>query len=242
MATIILAIETVGEQWDGLDDLTQGALLHWIERSARSQAERIVLRQEVVEGLGFSPFTGRIVSLGVHDRERGEGVVYFDNQDATLAVRDGVMTYKVRSEAALLADFWDGVRHYDTVVTFGGRAFALPFLLHRSVACGVVPTVDLLRKRYLTQQTPPYHIDLRDELSFYGALGRRPSLPVVCRAYGIAYAGGEVVDGSIATLVQAGKFEAVAAQNARNLAATVAVYEKWLQYLAPRDFIQNINF
>jgi DNA polymerase elongation subunit (family B) len=242
MATLILAIETVGEQWDGLDDQTRAELLRWIERSARNQAERIVLRQEVVEGLGFSPFTGRIASLCVYDRERAEGVVYFDTQEARPDVREGVLTYKARSEAALLTDFWDGVRQYDTVVTFGGRTFALPFLLHRSVACGVVPTVDLLRKRYLTQQTPPYHIDLQDELSFYSALARRPSLQMVCRAYGITYAGGEVAAENIATMVQAGKLEAVAAQNARDLMATAAVYEKWLQYLAPRDFIQNIDF
>lgn len=242
MATLILALETVGERWDGLDEETKAELLRWVERSARNQAERIVLRSEMINGLGRSPFTGRIVSLGIYDRERGEGVVYFDTTAETDDVREDGVTYKARSEAAILADFWDGVRHYDTVVTFGGRAFALPFLLHRSVVCGVTPTVDLLRKRYLTQQTPPYHIDLQDELSWYGTLSRRPSLHLVCRAYGLDSPQGKVGGDAVAALYQAGRCRDVAEYNACYVRAILSVYEKWLQYLAPRDFIQNIDF
>jgi DNA polymerase elongation subunit (family B) len=243
MATLILDIETVGFPWSALDEVTKEQLLRWVTRSARSDEERVVRQGEIIDGLGFSPFTGIIVALGVYDRERGEGVVYYHDAAATdMVTRQADITYKVASEAALLAAFWDGVRSYDTVVTFNGRAFDVPFILHRSVIHGVTPTIDLLRKRYLVQQAPPYHIDLHDELSFYGALTRRPSLHLVCHAYGIDSPKGEVGGDAVATLYQAGRCKEIAEYNAGDLRATLAVYEKWLQYLAPRDFVQSIDF
>lgn len=242
MATLILDIKTVGESWDELDTTTKAHLMRWVDRTARSQAERQLLRDELLEGLGLSPFTGHLVTVGVYDRARGEGVVYAVTTDPVPTPLTGRFAYKVATEAAALCDFWDGVRQYDTVVTFGGRTFALPFLLHRSVACGVAPTVDLLRKRYLTQQSPPYHVDLQDEISFYGALTRRPSLHMVCRSYGIEHPGGEVSDGLATAQVPAGNPGAVAAQATRDVTAIAALYETWLQYLAPRDFIQHIDF
>ncbi len=242
MATLILDLKTVGESWDELDTTTKAHLLRWVDRTARSQAERQTLRDEMMEGLSLSPFTGRIVSLSIFDRERKEGVVYAAAGTEVAMEKVGTITTKVRTEAAIRTDFWDGVRQYDTVVTWNGRTFALPFLLHRSVASGVVPTADLLHKRYLHQQTPPYHIDLQDELSWYGALGKRPSLPMVCRTYGIPYPDGIVTHDEVRSLVLAGKWNELVRSSANDVLATVAVYEKWLQYLAPRDLIQNIDF
>ncbi len=242
MATLILDIKTVGESWDELPESTRTYLLRWVERTARGQAELFTLRDEVMEGLGLSPFTGRMVSLGIFDRQRKEGVVYVAAGTEVTVEPIGTITTKVRSEAVILTDFWDGVRQYDTVVTWNGRTFALPFLLHRSVAAGVMPTVDLLRKRYLHQQTPPYHIDLQDELSWYGALGKRPSLAMVCRTYGIPYPDGMAMHDRVKALVMSGKWNDLVRSSANDVLATAAVYEKWLQYLAPRNFIQNIDF
>jgi hypothetical protein len=240
MATLVLTIKTTGEAWDSLSVATQAHLLASAERGTRRQAERQLWRDVVKESLGHSPFTGSLVGLGVFDRERGVGVVHTGIGSVMANVGTPGVTHKVCTETKMLTDFWDGVRQYDTVVTFGGRSFVIPFLLQRSVICGVAPTVELLGKRLLRQQQPPYHIDLQDELSFYGALYPRPSLHLVSRAYGIASEAG--LEQSLSVPIGAGDVDILVHELARDLVATAAVYEKWLEYLAPRDFVQNIDF
>jgi 3'-5' exonuclease len=242
MATLILDIETVGEQWDDIDDITKTTLTRWIERSATDEAERVMRTRDIEERLGFSPFTGFIVALGICDRERARSTVYYVGDGSGGEISEGPVMYKERSEKALLEEFWDGVQSYDTLVTFNGRSFDVPFILHRSVACGVMPTRDFLARRYLTQQKPPYHIDLCDEVSFYGALSRRPSLHLVCRAYGIPSPKTDVSGDEVAALYAAGQYLTIATYNAKDLDATRAVYEKWLEFLAPREFVQSIDY
>lgn len=242
MATLIVDIETVGEQWDDLDATTKAALTRWIDRTARDPGERAALHLDVAEGLGFSPLTGRILVLGIYDRERRRGTVYVAGAAALSNIEEGEFTYKSASEAEMLEIFWEGVTRYDVVVTFNGRAFDLPFMVHRSVAHGLRPSVDLLSQRYLVRQQPPFHVDLQDELTFYGAMARRPSLHLFCRAYGIDSPKGEVGGDGVARLYAQGGYLELARYNARDLVATAALYEKWLVSLAPADFVQNIDF
>lgn len=227
-----------------MDDTTKNTLTRWIDRTTHDERERAGLYRDVEEGLGFSPLTGRIVALGVYDRERARGTVYVATKtDAEkINTEDESFAYKSASEAEMLETFWEGVARYDVVVTFNGRAFDLPFIIHRSIVHGLRPSVDLLGQRYLTRQQPPYHVDLQDELTFYGAMQRRPSLHLFCRAYGIESPKGEVGGDGVAKLYSDGAYLDLARYNARDLVATTALYEKWLVSLAPADFVQNVDF
>lgn len=240
MATLIVDIETVGEVWSDLDVTTQANLTRWIDRAARNETEHAALVRDVKEGLGFSPLTGKIVVLGIYDRERAIGTVYTAGASKDIETQEGQFTYKCATEAEMLALFWEGAQRYDVIVTFNGRAFDLPFLLHRSVVHGLRPTVDCLGQRYLARQQPPYHVDLQDELTFYGAMARRPSLHLFCRAYSIESPKNEVGGDDVATLYAEGDYAALVRYNARDLMATAALYEKWLVSLAPVDFVQTI--
>lgn len=233
MPTLIFDIETVGERWDDLDEITQQTLTRWVDRTARNEEERTARVQDIKDGLGFSPLTGYVVSIAVYDLERAQGAVYY-SADSDLADEEaGGFVYKQRTEATMLRDFWEGGRLYDTFVTFNGRGFDVPFLLHRSVVHNVVPTVDLMRRRYLSQQRPPYHIDLQDELTYYGAMFRRPSLHLFCRAYGIESPKSDKVSGdAVADLYQQGKYKEIAEYNAADVVATTELYGRWQQYLA----------
>jgi 3'-5' exonuclease len=237
MTTLILDIETVGERFEDMDTVTKHVLTRWIDQSNLSDEEREHRYRDMKESLGFSPLTGFIVALGVYDVERGKGTVYYVDEHESKDETIGAFTYRPRSEASMLTEFWDGATHYETFVTFNGRAFDVPFLVHRSVACGVVPTVDLMRYRYLTQQNPPYHIDLQDQLTFYGAMSKRPSLHLFCRAYGITSpkAGGVAGD-DVAGLYYAGQTRDIALYNVGDLLATAQLYETWREYLAPPMF------
>jgi len=237
MATLVFDIETVGEDWNTLDETTQEVLTRYILRSTKDEQERNIQLQDLKEGLGFSPLTGRIVAIGLYDKERKQGAVYYAGKGDEADEHHEQYVFKQRSEKEMLEDFWEGAKSYDTFVTFNGRGFDVPFLLHRSVVNGVLPTRSLMDGRYLYQQKEVRHVDLQDQLTFYGAMIRKPSLHLFCRAYGIeSPKAGGVKGDDVAKLYVQKKFLDIARYNSRDVTATLELYEKWLTYLAPSSF------
>lgn len=239
MATLVFDIETIGEPWETLDKTTRKVLTRWIDRTAKDEADHAAQLTDLKESLGFSPLTGEIVAIGLYDLERQQGAVYYQSEEVS-DTEEGEYVFKVRTEKELLEDFWEGAKDYDTFVTFNGRAFDVPFILHRSVVHGVKPTVDLMSGRYLYQQKQARHIDLQDQLTFYGAMHRKPSLHLFCRAYGIeSPKAGEVNGDDVAELFAGKKFHDIALYNAKDVTATTELYQKWLEYLAPPEFFNE---
>lgn len=237
MATLIFDIETVGDPWDGLDAVTQESLSRWVLRTSKDKESYDFLMDDLKAGLGFSPLTGKVVAIGLYDKERKQGAVYYTGNQNEVDVTEGEYIFKQRSEKEMLEDFWEGARSYDIFVTFNGRAFDVPFLLHRSVANGVMPTCDLMEGRYLYQQKNIQHIDLQDQLTFYGAMSKKPNLHLFCKAYGIESPKASVVAGDeVAQLFFEKRFRDIALYNSRDVKATALLYEKWLMYLAPVSF------
>ena len=233
MARLVFDIETVGESWDGLDETTQHVLTDWVEDEASTDAEREKLLTQIREGLGFSPLTGEIVAIGVLDVERNKGVVYYQSPDVAAAdTEEGGIRFRPMSEKLMLEHFWSGAKDYDEFIGFNSRAFDAPFLTVRSAVHGVKPTVHLMEGRYLYQQRGVRHIDLRDQLSYYGAVRRAGGLHLWCRAFGITSpkAGGTTGD-DVATLFREKKYLDIAKYNVGDLHATKALYEKWQEYL-----------
>ncbi len=241
MATLIFDIETVGEEWEKFDVTTKHALSRWVERSSKTPEEHARFMADLKEGLGFSPLTGSVVALGLYDLERERGVVYYVGEGEDEEDSETGFLYRARTETELLHDFWEGARLYDTFVTFNGRAFDAPFLFHRSVACGVAPTKNLLEGRYPNQQRSCRHVDLQDELTFYGAMAKRPSLHLFCRAYGIKSPKEEVSGDDVAELFRQRKLREIAQYNACDVLATKELYERYLAY-RPQDREQEIDF
>lgn len=236
MGTLVFDIETVGESWDELDQTTQSMLTRWVDRAHHDDSERDVLLRDIQEGLGFSPLTGSIVAVGLYDLERRQGVVYYQGDECVDEV-SGEFVLKSRNERDMLQDFWEGAKSYDTFVTFNGRGFDVPFLNLRSAILGIRPSQDLMEGRYLYQQKGVRHVDLQDQLTFYGAMQRRPSLHLFCRAFDIeSPKGGGVSGDDVAELFQMKKFRDIALYNSRDVIATTALYKKWVEYLAPGSF------
>ncbi len=235
MATLIFDIETVGEKWEDFDNVTKEVLTRWVNKTARNPDEKNALQEDIKAGLGFSPLTGFVVAIGLYDLERKQGVVYYTGNDNERDEVNGEYTYKQRSEEKMLMEFWEGAQHYDTFVTFNGRGFDVPFLLHRSVVNNIKPTKNLMESRYPAQQKSCRHVDLQDELTFFGAMYRKPSLHLFCRAYGIESPKGEVSGDDVAELFAHKKFRDIAYYNARDVVATTALYQKWLEYLSFKE-------
>lgn len=234
MATLIFDIETIGEDFDALDEMTQESLTHWLKKESGSEQEYTAALDEFKTRLGFSPLTGAIAAIGVLDYDRERTVVYYQAPGQTLGEREeGDVVYKQMTEEEMLIHFWDGVKHYQEFVSFNGRAFDVPFLMVRSAVHRIKPTKNLLTNRYLnSQRAGARHIDLLDQLSFYGAVRRKGNLHLWCRAFGIESPKGQGVTGDdVGRLFAEKKFLDIARYNAGDLRATHDLYEYWRDYI-----------
>ncbi len=234
MAKIIFDIETIGEDFEEMDETTQEVLTRWIEKSASNDEEKKVKMSEMKEGMGFSPMTGEIVAIGVLDAETEKGAVYFQAPDSDIKEfeKDGIK-YKTGSEKEILEEFWRVVEHADEFVSFNGRGFDVPFLAIRSAIHKIRPSKNLLANRYLNlQPREAKHIDLMDQLTFYGAVWKRPNLHITCRAFGIKSPKEDGVTGDdVTALFKEKKFLEIAKYNARDLFSTRELFLYWEKYL-----------
>ncbi len=234
MSTLVLDIETVGEDFDALDSTTKEMLTRWLKKESYSEDEYERRLDDIKNGLGFSPLTGQVVVIGVLDHHRNKSVVYYQAPEMNLPDKedDGVI-YKCRTEKEMLEQFWQGAQNYTEFVTFNGREFDIPFLMIRSAINKVRPTKNLLSNRYLSSQHyDAKHVDLCDQLSFYGSVRKKCSLHVSCRAFGIESPKAQGVSGDdVASLFKEKKYFEIAKYNVGDLVATQKLYEYWKEFL-----------
>ena len=187
MPKLIFDIETIGENFDELDSATQEVLTKWIKKDSESEDEYLKALEELKSGLGFSPLTGQIVAIGVLDYDKNQGVVYFQAPGENFKeFQEDNITFKPCAEKEMLENFWKGAEKYNEFITFNGRGFDAPFLAVRSAVHKIKATKDLMSNRYLSSQKfGATHIDLFDQLTFYGASRRKGGLHLWCRAFGI---------------------------------------------------------
>jgi DNA polymerase elongation subunit (family B) len=231
---LIIDIETVGEDFDSLDETTKESLTRWIKKEAETEEDYKKSLEELKNRLGFSPLTAQIVALGLLDCERNEGIVYFEapNQKIEEFKEDGII-FRQSTEKKMLEEFWKIVLSYSYFITFNGRAFDIPFIIIRSAISKIKPTKDLMRGRYLSQQDfDAVHIDLADQLSFYGALRKKGNLHLWSRAFGIASPKSQGVTGDdVGRLYSQGNYLDIAKYNVLDLRATRELYLNWEKYL-----------
>ena len=234
MSTLVFDIETVGEDFDSLDETSQDVLTRWIKKESESGENYTAALADLKNGMGFSPLTGQIVAIGIRDVERNKGAVYFQAspKGKETSFEEGDCKFEVMSEKEMLRKFWEIVEKYDTFVTFNGRAFDVPFLMVRSAIHGIRPTKNLLGNRYLNYHpSNARHVDLIDQLTFYGAMRKRGSLHLWCRAFGIESPKAQGVDGDdVKALYEHGKSADIARYNARDLIATAELYKRYVDY------------
>ena len=232
---LIFDIETIGYRFDEMDETTKSSLTRWIKREAGDNQNKYnVLFKDLKEGLGFSPLTGEIAVIGVYDTDKNKGVVYYQSPDITSQEsRQENFIFKPVTEAEMLQKFWQGTKNYREFVSFNGRSFDVPFLMLRSAAHKIKPTLNLMGKRYLSSyQQEIRHVDLMDQLTFYGAVRRRGSLHLYCQTFGIRSPKDRGITGDdVQRLFEEKKYQEIAEYNSWDLIATFELYQKWLKYV-----------
>ena len=220
MSRIIFDIETAGKDFDGLEPAVQDYLLKWADTEDE--------KKEVKDSLSFYPLTAEIVTIGMYDPDNNKGFVFFQNNaDPLLPLEEEGMRYETGTEQEIIRKFWDTIKGYKQFITFNGRGFDCPFILVRSAMHKIRPVRDLMPNRY-----GDTHIDLFDQLSFFGATRRKFSLDMWCRTFGIKSPKSEGITGyEVKDLYQAGRYRDIARYCAGDLKATAELLAVWDNYL-----------
>lgn len=221
----VVDIETVGVEWNALDEKTRETL----QKRARTDAER----EGVSQRLGLWPGTGRVIVIGMLNVRTGVGGVFVEGPSRGWhdGGSDGFKRFD-GTEPEMLEAFWAFVREARPrrIVTYNGRQFDGPYLMIRSALAGVAPTMNLAGYRYSV--TP--HCDLQEVLTFQGASRDVFSLDYWCRRFGITSPKDDGIDGSqVQAAYDGGRLEDIAAYCCRDVVATGELYKRLEETLIP---------
>jgi DNA polymerase elongation subunit (family B) len=236
MARLVFDIETSALPAEHFDETQREYLFREAEKIP-DEAARATRRAEIQQQFNLWPFTAQVVCIAMLNADTQRGQVLFTAEDRAeeAGQSETVEFVACVDEAELLTAFWDVARHYDSIVTFNGRGFDVPFIYLRSALLNVpISRKDWLGYRY---QTDP-HCDLAEQFTFYGVSGRegaarRFNLDFYCKAFGIESPKSHGVTGlDVNTLLAAGKYREIAEYCLRDVKATVLLYQIWKERLA----------
>ncbi|MGH9457951.1 MAG: ribonuclease H-like domain-containing protein [Thermoanaerobaculia bacterium] len=219
MKRLVIDIETVGIPWEEHDPYVREYLI-----KGKSEAEA---EEEKRRG-ALSPFTGRIVAIGVVNADDGRSCALFEVPGQTeIAIRrDGPRTFISGSEEMILRKFWEFLGERDRFISFNGRQFDGPFLMIRSAIHGIAPKRDLIGYRYAFHP----NCDLREALNFWGSVYSRQyrfNLDLACKTFGIQSSKREGMDGrAVETMYREGRYEEIATYCLEDVRATAELYHK----------------
>jgi len=235
---LVFDIETIGVDFESLDKISQEYLLQYAESEEDEE--------ETKERLGFYPLTGEVVAIGILNPDTNRGAIYLRSQTnaddtQTNAEKDpresafleAGIKIETGTEKEILEKFWETIKPYNYFISFNGRVFDAPFLMIRSAILGIKPSKNLLSNRYLnSQKYDAVHVDLLDQLTFYGITRKKFNLHFWAKAFGIKSPKEEGITGDdVSRLYKEGKILEIAKYNLGDLKATKELYEKWNNYL-----------
>lgn len=235
MAILVFDIETSALPIEGFDE-AQREYLFREALKLPDEAARQARQAEIQQQLNLWPLTAQVVCIAMLNSETSRGQVLFLSKELETEGDAGPVEFvPCPDEVELLTAFWDVARHYDTVVTFNGRSFDVPFVYLRSALLNVpISRKDWLGYRF---QTEP-HCDLAEQLTFYGISGRegaarRFNLDFYCKAFGIDSPKSHGITGrDVNELIASGRGREVADYCLRDVRATVLLYHLWRERLA----------
>ncbi len=129
------------------------------------------------------------------------------------------------TEEELLAEVNATLAKASGIVTFNGRGFDVPVLIHRSRIAGVQPAEILLRSAWQKPWEDRPHTDVLDLMTFGGA-GQRYSLEAYAIGYGFENPKSAGVDGSkVGEMYEAGRLDEIAEYCLRDVRTTARLLE-----------------
>lgn len=236
MATLVFDIETSALPLETFDETQQEYLFREAEKISEAAA-RNNKREEIQRLFNLWPLTAQVVCIAMLNAESCRGQVLFiaDDYEENAGEAGPVELVPCADEFELLTAFWDVARHYESIATFNGRGFDVPFIYLRSAVLNIpITRKNWLGYRYATEP----HCDLMEQLTFYGISGRdgaarRFNLDFYCKSFGIESPKAQGVTGlDVNHLLAEGRYRDIAEYCLRDVRATVELYRIWKERLA----------
>jgi DNA polymerase elongation subunit (family B) len=236
MAKLVFDIETTALPVENFDEAQQEYLFREAGKIP-DEVERATKRGEIQRMFSLWPFTAQVVCIAMLNAETQRGQVLFTAEDYEEEPGEAgpVEFVPCVDEVELLTAFWDVAKHYESIVTFNGRGFDVPFIYLRSALLNVpISRKDWLGYRYATDP----HCDLAEQFSFYNVSGREGAarkfnLDFYCKAFGIESPKSQGVTGmDMGEMIAAGQYREIAEYCLRDVKATVLLHNIWKERLA----------
>jgi DNA polymerase elongation subunit (family B) len=235
MAKLVFDIETSSLPLHTFDDVQ----LEYLFRDAERLPDEVSHQRaapKLEQQLNLWPLTARVVCIAMLNAESCRGKVLFTATEHQADAEAGPVEFvPCLDEVELLNAFWEVARHYESIITFNGRGFDVPFIYLRSALLNVpITRKDWLGYRYQTE--PP--CDLAEQFTYYNVSGRegaakRFNLDFYCKAFGIESPKARGVTGrDVNALMAANCFREIAEYCLRDVRATVLLYQIWRERLA----------
>jgi hypothetical protein len=222
--TVALDIETVGD-WPADYAIAIGEM-----------AAKVNLDPESFAAL--SPPLARVVCVGMRQVETGREQCFYDAdlvKGEIVPVGSPPPVTGKTGERELLEAVNTCLAKTRTLVTFNGRGFDVPVLVHRMVAHELMPCDFLIRaareSRYPNWKgTPRLHVDLREQMTFYGASnGAGTSLRAFAIGYGLPDPKSSGDGASVSTLVERGDAAGLCSYCMSDVRTATELYRRWLE-------------
>ncbi len=236
---LVFDIETIGYDLSYFDESQQEYLL----RSAKTPEEK----EQRIREFELSPFTGRIVTIGMRMLKEVDGslqtrdVAYMldpqmadDDPVRESVLSSGAVAY-ASTERTMLLHWWKLLSAHPGIhlISFNGRGFDAPWLMLRSAVLGIRPSRNLMDG---TKFQYSQHTDLLDKLTFYNRSSsgatRTFNFDFFAKAFGIESPKAAGVDGSkVQDLFNQQRYEDIAEYCLRDVRSTWELFKKWEEYL-----------
>jgi len=239
VAKLVFDIETSALPLDQFDPVQHEYIFRESEGVA-DPVEKETRQKAIARQLNLWPLTAQVVCIAMlnADSHRGKAIFLADDVEHPRALPGAIDFVPCADEAELLTEFWEVVMHYDSIITFNGRGFDVPFLYMRSALLNVqITRKDWLGYRYSIEP----HCDLLEQLTFYGVSGRegaarRFNLDFYCKAFGLESPKSHGVTGmDINDMMAQGRQHEIAEYCMRDVYATMQLHKIW------KDRLSNIK-
>jgi predicted PolB exonuclease-like 3'-5' exonuclease len=200
MTTLVLDIETIGAGTK--------------EQQAAIDEMAAARDMEPDAFAALCPPLARVVCVGLMALESGRSVAYADTLPGT--------------EATILRQANDALSKAARIVTFNGRCFDLPVLIHRSLINGIRPASRLVAAAREYRYRPSVHIDVRDLFTFFGAASVG-TLRAYALGYGLPDPKAHGDGAEVAALVASGRVEELKTYCLGDVETTATLYTRWLE-------------
>lgn len=228
MSILCLDIETIPSELDA---------------EGRRAIERMAEKREMPTDMfaALCPPLARVVAIGMLHPQSGQQLVLFDGTLFAVGTGDGetaaaefagIEGRATAGEAALLREFMAicdgsrGKREIHRYITFNGKSFDIPTLIHRAAVHGIRPAPSLLRAANAKPWESDLHVDMASAFRFGGATGRY-SLEAFALAYGMANPKAEGDGSKLGTFVEQRDAASLFQYVMGDVVTTAKLYERW---------------